>query len=76
VFARINRLDDGVRELRAALALEPRHARANLLLGRILTLQGQAAAALPYLRLAVDVDPANPEAKRFLADAEEKARRP
>ena len=73
VYARIDRVPDAVRELRAALDLEARHFRGNLLLGRILTLQGQAAAALPYLRTATEVDPASSEAHAFLADAYEKA---
>ena len=41
VYARIDRVPDAMRELRAALDLEPRHFRANLLLGRILTLRGE-----------------------------------
>jgi len=73
VYARIDRVPDAVRELRAALDLEARHFRGNLLLGRILTLQGQAAAALPYLRTATEVDPASSEAHAFLADAYDKA---
>jgi cytochrome c-type biogenesis protein CcmH/NrfG len=56
-------------ELRAALALEPRHFRANLLLGRLLSLTGKAAEAVPYLQTAVDVDPKSAEARQFLADA-------
>ena len=44
VYARIDRIADATKELRAALDLEPRHFRANLLLGRILTLQGTPAA--------------------------------
>jgi tetratricopeptide (TPR) repeat protein len=58
-----------VAELRAALDLEPRHFRANLLLGRLLTLRGDAALAVPYLRTAVDAQPDSSEAKQFLADA-------
>jgi choline-sulfatase len=73
VYARIDRVPDATSELKAALALEPRHFRANLLLGRILTLQGQAAAALPLLHTAVDVEPSTAEAHQFLADAYEKA---
>src|SRR5207245_1627963 len=49
--------------------LEPRHFRANLLLGRVLTLQGHADQAIPYLRTAVDVDPRSTEARDFLAEA-------
>jgi cytochrome c-type biogenesis protein CcmH/NrfG len=48
---------------------EPRHFRANLLLGRILTLQNHAEQAVPYLRTAVDVDPRSTEARAFLAEA-------
>jgi predicted Zn-dependent protease len=69
VYARIDRVADAINELRASLALEPRHFRANLLLGRILTLQNQGTAALPHLRTAVDVDPRSSEAFAFLADA-------
>ena len=69
VYARIDRVPDAGRELRAALDLEPRHFRANLLLGRILTLQGDPQRALQYLQTAVDVQPSNAEARQFLADA-------
>ena len=60
---------DATTELRAALAVEPRHFRANLLLGRILTLQNKADAAIPFLRTAVEVDPKSTEAKTFLEEA-------
>ena len=73
VYARIDRVGDAVEELKAALTLEPRHFRANLLLGRILTLQGHAAAAIPHLRIAVEVQPTSAEAYTFLADAYERA---
>lgn len=69
VFARIQRIDEAIAELRAAIALDARHFRANLLLGRILALRGDTAAALPYLRAAVEIDPASADAKRFLAEA-------
>jgi len=72
VYARIDRVDEAVAELRASLALEPGHFRANLLLGRILTLQGQAAAALPHLQTAAGAQPPDAEAYRFLADAYDK----
>lgn len=74
VWARIDRVPDAVRELRGALDLEPRHFRANLLLGRILTLQGDAAHAVPYLRTAVSLQPSNVEARQFLNDALAKSR--
>jgi arylsulfatase A-like enzyme/Tfp pilus assembly protein PilF len=69
VYARIDRVDEAVTELKAALELEPRHYRANLLLGRILTLQGQAVSGLPYLQRAAEAQPSSVEAQAFLADA-------
>ena len=69
VYARIDRVPQAIAELRASLALEPRHFRANLLLGRILTLRGDAASGIPYLKTAVEVQPASTEAKQFLAEA-------
>jgi predicted Zn-dependent protease len=75
VYARIDRVPDAVTELRAALALDPKHFRANLLLGRILTLQGNAAPAIELLRTATSLQPASAEAYQFLADAYEKAGR-
>jgi len=71
VYARIDRVEDGVRELQAALELEPGHYRANLLLGRILTLQGKADAAVPHLQRAATAQPSSSEAQAFLADAYE-----
>jgi len=68
VYARIDRVADAIVELRASIALEPRHFRANLLIGRILTLQHDTSAAT-YLRTAVDVQPDSAEARQFLADA-------
>ena len=69
MLARISRVPEAVAELRAALELAPTHYRANLLLGRILTLQGQAAEGLPHLRLAAEAQPSSGEAQAFLADA-------
>ena len=71
VYARIERVPEAVRELGEALALDPAHYRANLLLGRILSLQGQAAAAVPHLEAAAASPAASGEAHRFLADAYE-----
>jgi tetratricopeptide (TPR) repeat protein len=69
VYARIDRVPDALVELKAALALEPRHFRANLLLGRLLTLRGDTVHAVPYLRTALEIQPASTDAKQFLADA-------
>jgi arylsulfatase A-like enzyme/Tfp pilus assembly protein PilF len=69
VLARVSRVPEALTELRAALELEPRHYRANLLMGRILTLQGQAAAAVAYLQRAAEAQASSAEAQAFLADA-------
>jgi len=75
VLARIDRVPGAVTELRAAIDLEPKHFRANLLLGRILTLQGDAEHAIPFLRTAVSVQPSNAEANQFLNDAIRKSQK-
>ena len=55
-------------DLRAHYELAAAHFRANLLLGRILALQADAAS-VTYLRTAVDVQPDSTEARQFLAEA-------
>ena len=68
VYARIDRVADAERELHTALNLDVHHYRANLLLGRILFLQGHCEEALPYLEKAVSVQPESKEAHSFLAE--------
>jgi Flp pilus assembly protein TadD len=75
VYARIDRVDEALSERRTAIKLEPRHFRANMLLGRLLTLRGETALAVSYRRTAVDVQLTSEEAKRFLADALSKKER-
>lgn len=69
VDARIDRVPEALTELDTALALNPTHYRANLLRGRILSLQGHAAEALDNLVKAAQVEPRSVEAHAFLADA-------
>ena len=69
VYARIDRVPDAMTELDTALGLSPDHYRANLLRGRILSLQGNPAAAVLNLEKAVQVQPDSREAHAFLADA-------
>lgn len=69
VYARIDRVPDAMKELDIALSSDPDHYRANLLRGRILSLQNNPDQALPYLEKAVKVQPASVEAHLFLADA-------
>jgi tetratricopeptide (TPR) repeat protein len=72
VYARIDRVPDAMKELRAALDLEPAHYRANLLQGRLLTLLGRPAEGLPHLQKAASVEPGSAEAQAFLGDAYER----
>ena len=53
------------------LRANPPRFRANLLLGRIYTLQHRSDEALPYLKQATLSEPNNFEAHAFLADAYE-----
>jgi arylsulfatase A-like enzyme len=69
VYARIDRVPDAMNELDTTLKLSPDHYRANLLRGRILSLQKIPDQALPNLQKAVEVEPASVEAHLFLGDA-------
>ena len=69
VYARIDRVPDAMKELDITLTSDPDHYRANLLRGRILSLQNNPQEALPNLEKAVKVQPASVEAHLFLADA-------
>ena len=69
VYARIDRVPEAIEHLDICLGLDPAHYRANLLRGRILSLQGKPAEALPNLKKATEVQPDSREAHKFLADA-------
>jgi arylsulfatase A-like enzyme/Flp pilus assembly protein TadD len=69
VYARIDRVAEAMTELDTTLSLTPDHYRANLLRGRILSLQGNPAAAILNLQKAAQVQPDSREAHLFLADA-------
>ena len=69
VYARTQHVPEAVELLLAVLELDPQHFRANLLLGRILTLQHRSGEALPYLNHAESAEPDNFEPHAFLADA-------
>jgi arylsulfatase A-like enzyme/cytochrome c-type biogenesis protein CcmH/NrfG len=69
VYARTQHVPEAVELLLTVIQINPQHFRANLLLGRILTLQHRAADALPYLQQAESTEPNNFEPHAFLADA-------
>lgn len=69
VYARIDRVPEAMTELETCLELQPDHYRANLLRGRILSLQGNPALGLLNLEKAVQAEPNSREAHLFLADA-------
>jgi choline-sulfatase len=71
VYARIDRVPEAIEHLGICLGLDPSHYRANLLRGRILSLQGKPADGLPNLEKAAQVQPGSREAHSFLADAYE-----
>ncbi len=69
VYARIDRVPEAMEHLDTCLALSPDHYRANLLRGRLLSLLGKPAVALPNLQKAAVAEPGSREAHLFLADA-------
>ncbi|MBI3475446.1 MAG: sulfatase-like hydrolase/transferase [Acidobacteria bacterium] len=71
VYARTDRVPEAMQHLDICLSLDPAHYRANLLRGRILSLQHKAADAVPNLEKAAEVQPDSREAHLFLADAYE-----
>jgi arylsulfatase A-like enzyme/Flp pilus assembly protein TadD len=72
IYARTGRPEDAAKNLLVVLQGEPDHYRANLLLGRMLFLNGTFAEALPYLEKAAAVQTDSGEAHSFLADEYEK----
>ncbi len=69
VYARIDRVPDAMTELDSTLGISPDHYRANLLRGRILSLQGNPLGGLNNLEKATQVQPDSREAHLFLGDA-------
>jgi len=69
IYARTGRPEEAAKDLLVVLQGEPDHYRANLLLGRMLFLNGTFAEALPYLEKAATVEPKSVEAHQFLSEA-------
>src|SRR6201993_2561421 len=72
IYARTGRPEEAAKNLLVVIQSEPDHYRANLLLGRMLFLNGTFAEALPYLEKAAQVQTESSEAHSFLADEYEK----
>jgi choline-sulfatase len=72
IYARTGRPEEAAKNLLVVLEGEPDHYRANLLLGRMLFLNGTFAEALPYLEKAAAVQTDSGEAHSFLAEEYEK----
>lgn len=72
IYARTGRPEEAAKNLLIVLQGEPDHYRANLLLGRMLFLNGTFDEALPYLEKAAAVQTDSREAHSFLADEYEK----
>lgn len=68
IYERSQRLPEAMREFKETTRLKPDHFRANLLLGRLLGMQGNSADALRYLQEAAKIDPKSMEAHMFLAN--------
>jgi len=75
IHARSGRPQEAAKNLLTVLQAEPDHYRANLLMGRMLFLNGSFTDALPYLEKAVDAQKDSGEAHSFLADEYEKLSR-
>ena len=72
IYARTGRPQEAARDLLEVLQADPDHYRANLLLGRMLFLNGTFDEALSYLEKAAAVQTDSGEAHSFLADEYEK----
>ena len=68
-YHRAGRLPEAEALYRAVLQTQPAHAEANHHLGLLLAQVGQVVAALPYLKAALDADPAPEQHWRAYAEA-------
>lgn len=68
LYQKSNRIPQAMNEFRETLKRAPDHFKANLLLGRLLGMQGQGVEALPYLQRAAKLDSNSVEAHMFLAN--------
>jgi tetratricopeptide (TPR) repeat protein len=67
-YQQTQQIPGAIREFRKTLELDDDNFKANLFLGRLLGMQGDAKAALPYLLKAVKLQPESSTAHVFLAN--------
>jgi len=68
IYERTRRIPEAMAQFRETLKLDPNHLRANLLLGRLLGMNGDAARALPFLETAARIKPDSIDAHTYLAN--------
>lgn len=69
VLRKIGKNEDSFKELRVSDKLDPDNYKTNLTLGRLLAMDGDPTAGLPYLQKAARLDPTSFEPHLFLSDA-------
>lgn len=67
-YDNLGRGADAEKAYRDTLKINPNHFRANLFMGRLLGMQNNASAALPFLQKAAKMQPQSPDAHAFLAN--------
>jgi arylsulfatase A-like enzyme/Tfp pilus assembly protein PilF len=67
-YDKLGRASDAEKSFRSTLSINPDHYRANLFLGRLLGMENNPSAALPFLQKAVTLQPQSPDAHKFLAN--------
>jgi len=67
IYAKLNRVEDEIRECRTVLQAEPEHYGGNLNLGYFLAQSGDLEGALPWLQKAALLRPTNPMPHIFLS---------
>jgi tetratricopeptide (TPR) repeat protein len=67
-YDKLGRATDAEKSFRTTLQINANHYRANLFLGRLLGMENNPSAALPFLQKAVSLEPQSPDAHKFLAN--------
>jgi choline-sulfatase len=70
-YQELKRYPEAIGEFRSTLKIDPDNFGANLMVGRLLGMHGDAANALPYLQRATELKPDSGDAHRFLGSVYE-----